>query len=104
MGKQLPHADDAAASPAAATADEPWPSGRLAGQNFCGTDASLMCGSLAKEEPSTIEDQEDSEWIQRQQRTGTVCRLVQYRANERPKDDLLLRGGSGRPIAVAAVR
>lgn len=72
-----------------------------------GQDSSALCaaGCLgAAEEASTLEDEEENEWLQRQQRTGTVGRLVRYNGQERPKDDLLLRGGEGRHVSVAAVR
>lgn len=52
----------------------------------------------------TQEEDEEDEWAQRQARTGTVGRLVQYAENEKPRDDFLLRGGCGRHVVVAAVR
>eukprot|EP00929_Paragymnodinium_shiwhaense_P087212 TRINITY_DN47474_c0_g1_i2.p1 TRINITY_DN47474_c0_g1~~TRINITY_DN47474_c0_g1_i2.p1 ORF type:complete len:508 (-),score=104.44 TRINITY_DN47474_c0_g1_i2:233-1756(-) len=50
------------------------------------------------------EDEEELEWSLRQERTGTVGRLVAYAEGDNPKDDLLLRGGAGRHVVVAAVR
>mmetsp|Transcript_115057 Transcript_115057/g.181648 ORF Transcript_115057/g.181648 Transcript_115057/m.181648 type:complete len:656 (-) Transcript_115057:127-2094(-) len=47
--------------------------------------------------------EDEEEWLQRQQRTGTVGRLVIYAANENPQEDVVLRGGSGRPLIVTSV-
>lgn len=47
---------------------------------------------------------EEDEWLSRQQRTGTVGRLVIYATGENPGDDVFLRGGFERPLVVASVR
>jgi len=47
---------------------------------------------------------EEEEWDQRQQKSGTVGRLVVYREGESPRDDIVLRGGGRRHIVVAGVR
>mmetsp|Transcript_43599 Transcript_43599/g.78350 ORF Transcript_43599/g.78350 Transcript_43599/m.78350 type:complete len:568 (-) Transcript_43599:86-1789(-) len=49
-------------------------------------------------------NEEEEEWVARQQRTGTVGRLVIYSEGDLPQDDILLRGGHDRHLVVAAVR
>lgn len=46
---------------------------------------------------------EEDEWDARQKQTGAAGRLVVYSEGDRPKDDLLLRGGGGRRVIVTAV-
>jgi len=46
---------------------------------------------------------EEEEWDARQQQTGAAGRLVKYEEGERPRQDFMLRGGSGRRIMVSAV-
>jgi len=46
---------------------------------------------------------EEEEWYARQQQTGAAGRLVVYEAGDRPRDDVLLRGGGTRRIMVASV-
>eukprot|EP00929_Paragymnodinium_shiwhaense_P057999 TRINITY_DN29053_c0_g1_i1.p1 TRINITY_DN29053_c0_g1~~TRINITY_DN29053_c0_g1_i1.p1 ORF type:complete len:722 (-),score=184.92 TRINITY_DN29053_c0_g1_i1:456-2621(-) len=68
--------------------------------------AAIVCNGHEEKddkEMTTFEDEEDEEWAQRQQRTGTVGRLVRYGENDKPTEDLLLRGGNGRHVVVAAV-
>eukprot|EP00928_Gymnodinium_smaydae_P031977 TRINITY_DN23291_c0_g3_i1.p1 TRINITY_DN23291_c0_g3~~TRINITY_DN23291_c0_g3_i1.p1 ORF type:complete len:489 (+),score=97.96 TRINITY_DN23291_c0_g3_i1:150-1616(+) len=61
-------------------------------------------GCVAPEEPLSLEEEEDNEWTKRQRCTGSVGRLVSYGKQERPRDDLVLRGGGGRHVVVAAVK
>eukprot|EP00405_Crypthecodinium_cohnii_P042986 CAMPEP_0206565874 /NCGR_PEP_ID=MMETSP0325_2-20121206/24341_1 /ASSEMBLY_ACC=CAM_ASM_000347 /TAXON_ID=2866 /ORGANISM="Crypthecodinium cohnii, Strain Seligo" /LENGTH=537 /DNA_ID=CAMNT_0054068833 /DNA_START=3 /DNA_END=1616 /DNA_ORIENTATION=+ len=50
-------------------------------------------------------DDEEEEWNMRQRKSGTVGRLVVYNSGERPREDVVLRGGGGRQhIVVAGVR
>mmetsp|Transcript_2709 Transcript_2709/g.6724 ORF Transcript_2709/g.6724 Transcript_2709/m.6724 type:complete len:499 (+) Transcript_2709:70-1566(+) len=50
-------------------------------------------------------DDEEYEWEMRQRKSGTVGRLVVYSSGERPKEDVVLRGGGAkRHIVVAGVR
>mmetsp|Transcript_16436 Transcript_16436/g.57447 ORF Transcript_16436/g.57447 Transcript_16436/m.57447 type:complete len:508 (-) Transcript_16436:49-1572(-) len=50
-------------------------------------------------------DDEEAEWEMRQRKSGTVGRLVVYNSGERPKEDVVLRGGGAkRHIVVAGVR
>jgi len=50
-------------------------------------------------------EEEEEEWELRQRKSGSVGRLVVYNAGERPKEDVVLRGGGGRRhIVVAGVR
>lgn len=52
----------------------------------------------------SINDQnEEEEWDARQKQTGAAGRLVVYSEGDRPRDDLLLRGGAGRRVIVTAV-
>lgn len=48
-------------------------------------------------------ENEDDEWEARLKQTGAAGRLVIYELGEEPRDDILLRGGSGRRIVVTAV-
>jgi len=71
-------------------------------------DASSSCSRLAraneKRSNRDIFEVEEEEWDQRQQKSGTVGRLVVYREGESPRDDIVLRGGGRRHIVVAGVR
>lgn len=49
-------------------------------------------------------DEEEAEWDHRQQKSGTVGRLVVYNKGDVPKDDIVLRGGGCRHIVVAGIR
>lgn len=51
-----------------------------------------------------MRSEEDDEWYFRQQKTGTVGRLVIYAVGDNAADDVVLRGGFQRPLVVAAVR
>mmetsp|Transcript_93568 Transcript_93568/g.165537 ORF Transcript_93568/g.165537 Transcript_93568/m.165537 type:complete len:645 (-) Transcript_93568:127-2061(-) len=52
----------------------------------------------------TMNDQnEDEEWDARQKQTGAAGRLVVYSEGDRPRDDVLIRGGAGRRVIVTAV-
>lgn len=67
--------------------------------------ASAYCGLRDVEgrlQPPQVEP-EDEEWDARQQQTGAAGRLVIYEAGERPREDILLRGGGSRRIMVASV-
>eukprot|EP00408_Alexandrium_pacificum_P064190 CAMPEP_0171159094 /NCGR_PEP_ID=MMETSP0790-20130122/2861_1 /TAXON_ID=2925 /ORGANISM="Alexandrium catenella, Strain OF101" /LENGTH=448 /DNA_ID=CAMNT_0011623579 /DNA_START=92 /DNA_END=1439 /DNA_ORIENTATION=- len=46
---------------------------------------------------------EEEEWDTRQQQTGAAGRLVVYEEGERPRSDVMLRGGNGRRVMVSAV-
>lgn len=48
-------------------------------------------------------ENEDEEWEMRQKQTGAAGRLVIYEYGDKPRDDIMLRGGSGRRIMVTAV-
>lgn len=48
-------------------------------------------------------ESEDLEWDLRQKQTGAAGRMVIYENGERPREDIMLRGGSGRRIMVTAV-
>jgi len=47
---------------------------------------------------------EEQEWNARQRISGTCARLVSYSKDDTPFDDVLLRGGNGRPVVAALVR
>lgn len=48
-------------------------------------------------------EHEDEEWDARQKQTGAAGRLVIYEPGDRPRDDIVLRGGCGRRVMVNAV-
>jgi len=50
-----------------------------------------------------VQETEDEEWELRQKQTGAAGRLVIYEYGEKPRDDVMLRGGNGRRIMVTAV-
>lgn len=64
------------------------------------------CCSAAGEKRSGRDffEEEEEEWDQRQQKSGTVGRLVVYHEGESPREDVVLRGGGLRRIVVAGVR
>lgn len=64
------------------------------------------CADTRRDDPTLADrmDQEDEEWLHRQQRTGTVGRLAMYAADQSPSQDIVLRGGMDHPVVVAAVR
>lgn len=65
----------------------------------------LPCPAIAGSPPKRdVLSEEEDEWASRQQRTGTVGRLVIYAEGDTPQDDLLLRGGHDHHLVVAAVR
>lgn len=72
----------------------------------CGV-APGTCVEDSKRAPSqrlnALVAEDEEEWLQRQQRTGSVGRLVIYAANENPQEDVVLRGGSGGPLIVTSV-
>jgi len=65
---------------------------------------SCLARATDKRSNRDIFEVEEEEWDQRQQKSGTVGRLVVYREGESPRDDIVLRGGGGRHIVVAGVR
>jgi len=66
--------------------------------------SSCLARANDKRSNRDIFDVEEEEWDQRQQKSGTVGRLVVYREGESPRDDIVLRGGGRRHIVVAGVR
>eukprot|EP00401_Gymnodinium_catenatum_P029938 CAMPEP_0117592780 /NCGR_PEP_ID=MMETSP0784-20121206/72264_1 /TAXON_ID=39447 /ORGANISM="" /LENGTH=464 /DNA_ID=CAMNT_0005394623 /DNA_START=37 /DNA_END=1433 /DNA_ORIENTATION=+ len=50
------------------------------------------------------EEEEELAWLERQKRTGASGRLVVYFEGDDPRNDFLLRGGSGRRVVVSAVQ
>lgn len=65
--------------------------------------AASYCGIADEPRPGPAVEPEEEEWDARQQQTGAAGRLVIYEVGDRPRDDVLLRGGGGRRIMVAAV-
>jgi len=63
-------------------------------------------GCFSKEEPGTRDavTEEEAEWDQRRERSGTVGRLVVYHVGECATDDFVLRGGGRHHFVVAGVR
>jgi len=51
----------------------------------------------------TSVEPEEKEWDARQQQTGATGRLVMYDKWDHPREDVLLRGGSGKRVVVLAV-
>lgn len=65
--------------------------------------SSSYCNLLDTEEVKPGKDAEDEEWDARQQQTGAAGRLVVYDERDRPREDLILRGGGQRRIMVTSV-
>lgn len=86
-----------AADAGAAGSDEQMPQFLAASRK-----AASYCG-LNEEEAQNQLEPEEEEWNTRQQQTGAAGRLVVYEAGDRPRDDILLRGGGTRRIMVASV-
>lgn len=67
--------------------------------------AKCLVNSSEHQVTRSLVDEEEEEWEMRQRKSGTVGRLVVYNKGERPKEDIVLRGGgSRRHIVVAHIR
>lgn len=66
--------------------------------------ASKCIALKSENRPRDLLDEEEEEWDNRQRKSGTVGRLVVYNRGERPREDIVLRGGGRRHIVVAGLR
>mmetsp|Transcript_61629 Transcript_61629/g.155628 ORF Transcript_61629/g.155628 Transcript_61629/m.155628 type:complete len:607 (-) Transcript_61629:46-1866(-) len=69
--------------------------------NYCGISDGNGDSKPKAQQPQL--EPEEEEWDARQQQTGAAGRLVVYEIGDKPREDLLLRGGGTRRIMVAAV-
>jgi hypothetical protein len=68
--------------------------------------AGVECSKMMEEDREWRKNlsDEEAEWINRQERTGTVGRLVVYEDDDDPQEDFILRGGYYGHFVVATVR
>lgn len=77
--------------------------GASGGVAACASSTKCLASHDARAGRDLVEEEEE-EWEMRQRKSGTVGRLVVYNKGERPKEDIVLRGGGRRHVVVAGVR